>query len=78
MSLRNAKPTEAQTPPAAAQASGAATDLATAVVQPPAPTPASPRPQDAAHGHGGLYTVKSGKRVLVNATQPKTPARSKA
>ncbi|QEA14275.1 hypothetical protein [Comamonas flocculans] len=69
MSLRNAKPTQAQTPPAAPETANTAADVATAVVQPPAPASASPRPPDAAHGRGGLYTVKAGRRVLVQATQ---------
>ena len=38
------------------------------VVQPAQGAPAP----DARHGHGGLYTMKDGRRVLVEQTQPET------
>lgn len=41
---------------------------ATTVVQPTQAAPA----RDARHGHGGLYRMKDGRRVLVEQTQPET------
>ena len=61
MSKGNAKPqTEAQAQTTAQEATASAADVADAVVQPPQT------------GQGGLYTMKAGRRVLVEQTQPET------
>lgn len=67
MSTRNAKtlPPEQRADPTAASAATAPRDMASAVVR--AQTIVAPA--DALRGQGGLYTVKDGKRVLVEATQ---------
>ena len=73
MSTRNAKtlPPQQAAQPTQAPPAAAPGDMAPAVVHTPAPTAPS-APADAPTGHGGLYTVKDGRRVLVQATQ--TPA----
>ena len=69
MSKAHAKATDTPAQEAATQASSAAADTgATPVVQPAQGAPAP----DAHHGHGGLYTMKDGRRVLVEQTQPET------
>lgn len=75
MSKALAKPTATQAPadPPAQEAAGAATAVAAALVQPEAPA-APAAPEDARLGHGGLYTVTDGRRVLVQATQAATLA----
>ena len=70
MRKADAKATDTTAQEAAAPASNAANVAgATPVVQ---PTQAAPRAPDDFHGHGGLYTVKNGRRVLVEQTQPET------
>lgn len=61
---------EIQAPQAA---SGQAADAGVAGAAPlvPVAAPAALTP-DARHGHGGLYTMKDGRRVLVEQTQPET------
>ena len=69
MSKAHAKATDTTAQEAAAPASNAADVTgATPVVQPAQGAPAP----DARHGHGGLYTMKAGRRVLVEQTQPET------
>ena len=70
MSKANAKATDTTAQEAAAPASNAA-DVAgaTPVVQ---PTQAAPLTPDEYRGQGGLYTMKDGRRVLVEQTQPET------
>ena len=69
MSKANAKATDTPAQEAATStASAAAYTGATPVVQPAQGAPAP----DARHGHGGLYTMKGGRRVLVEQTQPET------
>lgn len=65
MSKAHAKATDT---PAQEAASAAADTGASTVVQ-PAQGASAP---DARHGHGGLYTMKDGRRVLVEQTQPET------
>ena len=70
MSKANAKATDTPAQEAATQAASAAADTgATPVVQ---PAQATPRTPDEHHGKGGLYTMKDGRRVLVEQTQPET------
>ncbi len=69
MSKAHAKATDTPAQEAATQAASAAADTgATPVVQ-PAQGASAP---DARHGHGGLYTMKVGRRVRVEQTQPET------
>ena len=69
MSKANAKATDTPAQEAATSTASAAADTgAIAVVQPAQGAPAP----DARHGHGGLYTMKDGRRVLVEQTQPET------
>ena len=69
MSKANAKATDTPAQEAATSTASAAADTgAIAVVQPAQGAPAP----DARHGHGGLYTMKAGRRVLVEQTQPET------
>lgn len=70
MSKAHAKAPDTTAQEAAAPASHAAGDTgATPVVQPAQATPSAP---DDFHGQGGLYTMKNGRRVLVEQTQPET------
>lgn len=73
MSKINVKP---QTSTQAAQAApapsgtGAASVAATVVQSTPATEVGTPPQPDVHHGHGGLYTVQQGQRVLVERTAP--------
>ena len=69
MRKADAKATDTPAQEAATSTASAAADTgATPVVQPAQGAPAP----DARHGHGGLYTMKDGRRVLVEQTQPET------
>lgn len=65
MRTGNAKtsPPQAQAETPAQETTAGAAPVAAAVVQPQAPT----APADKFRGQGGLYTMKSGKRVRVAA-----------
>lgn len=69
MSKAHAKATDTTAQEAATPTSNATGNTGTTpVVQPAQGAPAP----DARHGHGGLYTMKDGRRVLVEQTQPET------
>ena len=70
MSKANAKATDTPAQEAATSTASAAADTgAIAVVH---PAPAAKSAPDQYHGHGGLYRMKNGRRVLVEQTQPET------
>lgn len=71
MSTRNVKtlPPQQATQPTEAPPVAAPSDMAPAVVS----APAGAAPANDYSGQGGLYTMKDGRRVLIQKTQPVTP-----
>ena len=69
MSKANAKATDTPAQEAVTSTASAAADTGAIAVVQPAQGASAP---DARHGHGGLYTMKDGRRVLVEQTQPET------
>lgn len=73
MSKAHAKARDNSAEGTATAATTPAADTGTAPVVLPAPTATSvARPPDEHHGQGGLYTMKNGRRVLVERTQSET------
>ena len=69
MSTPNAKTPQPKAQASAQEAAASADAAVAAAVVQSAPTAQAP---DEHHGRGGLYTMKDGKRVLVEQTQTAT------
>ena len=78
MSKAHAKATDTTAQEATAQAPRASTDTGAApVVQSSPPAQAAAPATDEFHGQGGLYTMKDGRRVLIEKTQAETTETAK-